>query len=104
MKEFNLDIWCLEESSPNAADAVVAELKKLGLDFATLPAEPAAADGKQSCSLLWNTKTVAGEAQEWGPVIDEWLRTRSQDFGDLDLGAIHENSIATPYFASLMKN
>src|SRR5205085_658699 len=33
MKEFNLDVWCLEESSPTAAAAVVAVLKKLGLGY-----------------------------------------------------------------------
>ncbi|HZN35641.1 MAG TPA: DNA/RNA non-specific endonuclease, partial [Pirellulaceae bacterium] len=89
MKEFNLDVWCLEESSPNAAEAVVAELRNLGLDFATLPAEPASADGKQSCTLLWNRATLNCVQEEWGQPIEEWLRSRSTEFDDLGLEAVH---------------
>lgn len=91
MREFNLDIWCLEESSPNAAAVVVAELKNLGLNFNALAAEPLSEDGKQSCTLLWNTETVACEEEKWGPPIEEWFQSRSKDFADLDLGfeAVH---------------
>lgn len=89
IKDFNLDVWCLEESSPNAADAVVAELANLGLNFATLPAEPASTDGKQSCTLLWNQETVTCVQEEWGAPIDEWLAARSTEFDDLGLEAVH---------------
>ena len=91
MKEFNLDVWSLEESSPNAADAVVAELGKLGLKYDTLPAEKDAPDGKQSCTILWNTETMTCKREEWGPTIEEWIGAKSQQFDDLDLGleAVH---------------
>jgi DNA/RNA endonuclease G (NUC1)/V8-like Glu-specific endopeptidase len=89
IKDFNLDVWCLEESSPNAADSVVAELANLGLNFATLPAEPASSDGKQSCTLLWNTDTVTCVLEEWGALIDEWLAARSTEFDELGLEAVH---------------
>ena len=89
MKEFNLDLWCLEESSPNAAEEVVEELRNLGLDFATLPAEPASADGKQSCTLLWNQATLNCVQEPWGQPIEEWLGARSTEFDDLGLEAVH---------------
>lgn len=86
MHELNLDIWCLEESSPNAAAAVAQELKdSYGWTFGHLAAEPESADGKQSCTLLWNTDTVQVEAEEWGEPIETWLRTKSTDFDDLGL-------------------
>lgn len=93
MHELNLDIWCLEESSPNAAAAVTRELKETyGLTFDHLAAEPESADGKQSCTLLWNTETVTVAEEEWGEPIETWLRTKSTDFDDLGLGgfeAVH---------------
>jgi DNA/RNA endonuclease G (NUC1) len=88
----NLDIWCLEESSPNAAEALAKELRDTyGLNFEWAAAEPELEDGKQSCTLLWNADTVSCKPEAWGEPIETWLRTRSRDFDDLDLGleAVH---------------
>jgi len=88
----NLDVWCLEESSPNAAEALTKELRDTyGLNFQWAAAEPEATDGKQSCTLLWNADTVTCTPEEWGEPIETWLQTRSRDFDDLDLGleAVH---------------
>lgn len=89
----NLDVWSLEESSPNAAAAVAGELHDaFGLDFGYAAAEPQSADGKQSCTLLWNKATVDVVEETWGEPIETWLQTRSPDFDDLNLGgfeAIH---------------
>ncbi len=93
MHELNLDVWSLEESSPNAAAAVAEELKQTyGLTFGHMAAEPASADGKQSCTLLWNTAAVDVQPEAWGEPIETWLQTKSTDFDDLGLGgfeAVH---------------
>lgn len=88
--DMKLDIWCLEESSPNGMMAVVEELRQTyGLNFAFSAAEPDATDEKQSCTLLWNTDTVTGEKIAWGEPIETWLQTHSRDFEDLGLEAVH---------------
>ena len=90
IRQMNLDVWALEESSPNAAKAVVAELRDTyGLAFDWLPAEPGAADGKQSCTVLWNTATVECVAEAWGEPIETWLKVHSRDFDDLGFEAVH---------------
>lgn len=93
MREMHLDVWCLEESSPAAAEAVAKELKDTyDLDFGHAAAEPASTDGKQSCTLLWNTVTVTVTREEWGEPVESWLKAKSTDFADLGLGgfeAVH---------------
>lgn len=93
MQALNLDVWCLEESSPNAAAAVATELRDTyGLEFDHTAAEPESEDGKQSCTILWNSKTVEVKPESWGEPIESWLKTRSTDFDDLGLGgfeAVH---------------
>jgi hypothetical protein len=93
MHALNLDVWSLEESSPNAAEAVAQELKHAyGREFGYAAAEPESTDGKQSCTLLWNKATVDVVEEEWGEPIETWLRARSPDFDDLGLGgfeAVH---------------
>ncbi|RBP39671.1 V8-like Glu-specific endopeptidase [Roseimicrobium gellanilyticum] len=88
--DMKLDVWCLEESSPNGVQAVVEVLKDTyGLNFEWGAAEPDSADGKQSCTMLWNASTVTGEKVEWGEPIETWLNTHSRDFDDLGLEAVH---------------
>jgi DNA/RNA endonuclease G (NUC1)/V8-like Glu-specific endopeptidase/endonuclease/exonuclease/phosphatase family metal-dependent hydrolase len=90
IRQMNLDVWTLEESSPNAAKAVVAELRETyGLAFDWLGAEPDAADGKQSCTVLWNTATVECVAETWGEPIETWLKVHSKDAEDLGFEAVH---------------
>ena len=93
LQKLNLDVWCLEESSPNAAARVAEELKETyGLYYGHAAAEPESADGKQSCTLLWNKETVDVQPEAWGEPIETWLRARSKDFDDLGLGgfeAVH---------------
>src|SRR5262245_11202458 len=85
--ELNLDVWSIEESSPNAAEAVVTELKEAyELDYRYLAAEPDTPDGKQSCTVLWNAKTVSVVEEDWGEPIETWLSAHSRDFADLGLG------------------
>jgi DNA/RNA endonuclease G (NUC1)/V8-like Glu-specific endopeptidase len=91
--ELNLDVWSIEESSPNAAEAVVEELKvAYGLDYGCLSAEPDSPGGKQSCTVLWNSRTVSVVKEDWGEPIENWLAAHSRDFADLGLGgfeAVH---------------
>src|SRR5262249_38009479 len=93
IREFALDVWSLEESSPAAATALVKELRDThNLEFEFLAAEPDAAEGKQSCTVLWNPKTVTGKQVPWGEPIETWLKARSEHFDDLDIGgfeAVH---------------
>jgi hypothetical protein len=90
MADFNLDIWCLSESSPVAADRLVEILRgEFGLEFAVAHSEPDAGSGKQSTSVLWNTKTVAGERQEWPDDLKGWFLVDSREFEDDMLEAVH---------------
>jgi DNA/RNA endonuclease G (NUC1)/V8-like Glu-specific endopeptidase/endonuclease/exonuclease/phosphatase family metal-dependent hydrolase len=85
-----IDIWTLEESSPNAAEALVKELNDVhGMNFRWLAAEPASSDGKQSCTLIWNVATVSCQAVDWEEPIETWLKVRSTDFDELGLEAVH---------------
>ncbi len=88
--DMRLDVWCLEESSPNGLQAVVDELKSAyDLDFAYAAAEPDAADSKQSCTLLWNTTTVEGGQVPWGEPAETWISLHSRDFAQTGLEAVH---------------
>lgn len=88
--DFNLDIWALIESSPEAAEALVARLHdKFGLDFGVAHSEPTAPSSKQSTSMIWNKATVDGERLDWDERIESWLDLRSQNFSDDMLEAVH---------------
>lgn len=88
--DFNLDIWALIESSPEAAEALVAKLKdKYGLEFGVAHSEPNAPTSKQSTSMIWNKATTEGEQVEWDAEIQTWLGVRSQNFSDDMLEAVH---------------
>lgn len=90
----NLDIWALVESSPNATRALVKRLDEdFGLKFDAAFSEPSSADGKQSTTVIWNTRTVKGERVEWPGEIDSWFKISSKghqpgDFADLGLEAV----------------
>jgi V8-like Glu-specific endopeptidase len=88
--DMRLDVWCLEESSPNGIQAVVAELKNTyDLDFDYAAAEPDAGDNKQSCTLLWNKATVEGDQVPWGEPAETWISLRSTEFDQTGLEAVH---------------
>lgn len=78
--DLNLDIWALEETSPEATQALVRKLRhEFDLDFDFAASEPHASSGKQTTTVMWNRKTVSGERLEWGHEINEILRLRSDD-------------------------
>ncbi|HEX6013267.1 MAG TPA: trypsin-like peptidase domain-containing protein [Geminicoccaceae bacterium] len=88
--DLNLDVWALVESSPEAARRLVAHLREhWGLEFACAFSEPGSPDGKQSTTVLWNTRTVKGERLDWPPEIDRWFGVHSREFEDLRLEAVH---------------
>lgn len=88
--DFNLDIWALIESSPEAAEKLVVRLKeKYGLDFGFAHSEPGAGTEKQSTSMIWNTATIRRLEADWDDEIKTWLEVRSQDFSDDMLEAVH---------------
>ncbi len=88
--DFNLDIWALSESSPAAAQELVDTLKEqFKLDYAVAHSEPNAGTGKQSTSVMWNTKTVTGKRLDWPADIADWFTIDSRDFDDSMLEAVH---------------
>lgn len=90
IKDLKLDVWCLVETSPNGTAAVVEALRNdHGLDFAWEAAVPDSSDGKQSCTVMWNTRTVTGTKISWGEPIETWLTAHSNDFDSLGLEAVH---------------
>jgi V8-like Glu-specific endopeptidase len=84
----NLDIWALEETSPDATRALVEHLNGVyDLSFACAFSEPNAPEAKQSTAVIWNTRTVERDPNaQWLPEVDAWFRTHSKNFDDLDLG------------------
>jgi hypothetical protein len=88
--DFNLDIWALVESSPKAAEALVAKLKTdFGLKFDVAHSEPNATTAKQSTSVIWNTEKVTGTREDWPAEIETWFGVKSTDFSDQMLEAVH---------------
>jgi hypothetical protein len=88
--DFNLDIWALVESSPEASEHLVDKLKsEFGLDYDVAHSEPDAPTSKQSTSMIWNRKTVEGKREDWSPEVEGWLQVRSQNFSDDMLEAVH---------------
>jgi hypothetical protein len=60
-----------------------------GLDYGVAHSEPGAGTAKQSTSMIWNRKTVAGSRQDWDAEVETWLDLRSQDFSEEMLEAVH---------------
>ncbi|HEX8527523.1 trypsin-like peptidase domain-containing protein, partial [Allosphingosinicella sp.] len=88
--DFNLDIWALIESSPEAAEKLVDRLdQEYGLKFDVAHSEPGAGTEKQSTSMIWNTSTIRRLEADWDDEIKTWLNVRSQNFSDDMLEAVH---------------
>jgi len=86
--DMNLDIWAFEESSLESIAQLVGILaSRYGLlfDYAASEQAPSA---KQITTVIWNKKTVTGEAQEWPQVFEPWFKVRSEDFDELGLEAV----------------
>ncbi len=88
--QMNLDVWALEEASPDAAKALAKELEEtFGRKYDWAAAEPDSSSGKQSCVILWNTETVDCKEEKWGEPVETWLQARSRDFDELGFEAVH---------------
>lgn len=78
--DLNLDIWALEETSPEATEALVAELKRsFQMEFEFAASEPGAPGGRQTTAVIWNKMTVTGERLDWPAEADRLLRLDSRD-------------------------
>ena len=79
----NLDVWAFEETSPTATKALVQYLKdKYHLHYDCLASEPGAAEGKQTTTVMWNTKTVDMVRREWPDKVKNWLALDSTGIED----------------------
>jgi len=88
--QMNLDVWALEEASPQATEALVAHLATTyGADFGWAASEPNASTSKQTTTVIWNTRTVDVTREEWPEKVRAWFATDSRDFPDLRLEAVH---------------
>ncbi|MCU0507684.1 MAG: trypsin-like peptidase domain-containing protein [Anaerolineae bacterium] len=89
MKDMNLDVWALVESSPESAQAIVDELaRKHGMEFGMAASDPKAASGIQSTTVIWNKRTVSGKTEEWPADIAKWFTVHSTQFDQLGLEAV----------------
>jgi hypothetical protein len=80
ISDMNLDVWSLEETSPQATEQLVKLLQDAyGLDFDFAASEPNASNGKQSTTVMWNRATIIGSKKSWPDEIEEVLRLSSQD-------------------------
>ena len=85
----NLDIWALEETSPQATAALVDHLNhRYGQQFQYAASEPDAREDLQTTAVMWNSKTVAGERLQWPAEIDQWFHVDSRQFSQLGLEAV----------------
>ncbi len=87
--DFNLDVWALIESSPEATEALVTRLAEdFGLTYDCAHSEPDAATGRQTTSVIWNTMTVDGTRCEWPAEARELFDLHSRNFPP-GLEAVH---------------
>ncbi|RYH09187.1 trypsin-like peptidase domain-containing protein [Tropicimonas sp. IMCC6043] len=78
--DLSLDIWAMEETSPQATEALVDYLNStFGQSFNFAASEPGAASGRQSTTVMWNTRTVDGVRLDWPEEIHSLLKLRSDD-------------------------
>lgn len=78
--DMKLDVWALEETSPQATEKLVKLLNEAyGLDFAFDSSEPNAPNAKQSTTVMWNRETVEGVKDKWLPEIETVLRLTSKE-------------------------
>lgn len=88
--DMNLDVWALGESSPEATKALVERLRdRWGYEFDCAFSEPDAPAGKQSTTVLWNTKTIERLDAAWPDDIKSWFGVKSEQFDELRLEAVH---------------
>jgi endonuclease/exonuclease/phosphatase family metal-dependent hydrolase/V8-like Glu-specific endopeptidase len=85
----NLDIWAFEEVSPESTRKLVEFLNQTyQVEYDCAFSEPNASGGKQTTTVIWNTRTVAGIREQWPDKVEEWLRVDSRDFDDLVFEAV----------------
>lgn len=78
--DMGLDVWAIEETSPEATARLVRLLDDAyGLDFAFAASEPDAPNHKQTTTVMWNRAFVTGGRVEWPPEIEPVLRLASRD-------------------------
>lgn len=81
--DFNLDVWALIESSPEASEALVALLaSEYGIEYGVAHSEPDGGAERPSTSMIWKRKSIEGERLEWDSEIGSWLGLGSHDFAD----------------------
>ncbi len=87
--DFNLDVWALIESSPDATEALVKRLEDdFGLIYECAHSEPDAPRGRQTTSVIWNPKTVDGAKRDWPAEAQELFELHSRNFPP-GLEAVH---------------
>ncbi|WP_375691118.1 trypsin-like peptidase domain-containing protein [Pseudooceanicola sp. LIPI14-2-Ac024] len=78
--DLNLDIWAFEETSPEATAFLVAKLQEeFGMAFDWAASEPDAPGGRQTTTVIWNRRTVAGRRLDWPGHVHDLLKLRSDD-------------------------
>ena len=85
----NIDIWAFSESSPQATRALVAHIQReFGQHYDWAPSESAAPGGRQTTTVMWNAKTVAGGRHDWPDALANRFRAESRDADAPDLEAV----------------
>ena len=70
----NLDVWVFEESSPQATEKLIEYLKKeFQLEYDWSASEKTAFSGKQTTTIIWNSKTVEIKEMDWSDKVKKWL-------------------------------
>jgi endonuclease/exonuclease/phosphatase family metal-dependent hydrolase len=78
--DMHLDVWALEETSPQATAQLIELLNSAyGVEFDFAASEPDAPGSKQTTTVMWNRATVAGAREPWPDEIEQVLRLSSRD-------------------------
>ncbi|MBE9636845.1 trypsin-like peptidase domain-containing protein [Salipiger mangrovisoli] len=76
--DLNLDIWVLEDASSEAAQALVAELKRgFQMQFELAVSETDTPDSQHNTAVIWNRMTVQGRRLDWPAEAERILRAGS---------------------------
>ena len=83
----NIDIWVFSESSPEATRALVTHMhREFGQHYHWAASESDAPGIRQTTTVMWNAKTIAGGRRDWPATLADRLPadSRRADVSDLE--------------------
>ena len=90
----NIDIWAFSESSPEATRALVAHMhREFGQHYHWDALEPDAPGDRQTTTVIWNAKTIAGGHRDWPATLADRLPAINPHTDAPDLKAVERKVV-----------